>query len=163
MSIYAVGDLQGCLEPLKCLLDKVNFSPEHDKLWCAGDIINRGPDSLETLRYVYNLGNACITVLGNHDLHLLAIAYGDAQLKPSDTLQEILEAPDALLLLDWLRHQPLLYHENGYTLVHAGIPPQWTLSKAQSLAKEVEQVLRYGDYLGYFQHMYGNYPDIWGR
>lgn len=161
MSTYVIGDLQGCLKPLLCLLDKVQFNPKRDMLWCTGDLINRGPESLATLRYIYRLGNTCITVLGNHDLHLLAVAFANAPQKRSDTLQEILDAPDAGELLHWLRQRPLIHHQHGYTLVHAGIAPQWSIAEALSYAGEVETVLRSDDFASFLQAMYGNQPDIW--
>lgn len=161
MTVYAVGDLQGCLEPLLCLLDEVAFNPSRDTLWCTGDLVNRGPASLETLRFIHGLGNACVTVLGNHDLHLLAIAYGQAKCKRSDTLDEILAAPDRDKLLEWLRHQPLVHYENGYTLVHAGIAPQWSLDEAISLAGEVHNILQGDEPESFFAHMYGNTPARW--
>ena len=132
MTTYAVGDLQGCLEPLQCLLQQVDFSPSRDCLWLAGDLVNRGPQSLEALRYVRDLGSSAVTVLGNHDLHLLAVAHNIERLKKSDTLQPILDAPDRAELIDWLRLQKLIHHdsERETTMVHAGIPPQWTVAKA---------------------------------
>lgn len=163
MAIYAVGDLQGCLEPLKKLLDEVNFCPSNDQLWSTGDVINRGPQSLDTLRFVHQLGDAFRMVLGNHDLHLLAVAHNGGNLKPSDTLTEILEAPDRDTLLGWLQQQPLLINDHGYTMVHAGIPPQWSLKKAKRLAAEVEAVLQ-SDQAGlYFDTMYGNQPARWDK
>lgn len=161
MTIYAVGDLQGCLQPLKCLLNDVGFNPAKDTLWCTGDLINRGPESLETLRFIYSLGDACVTVLGNHDLHLLAVAYTNAPQKRSDTLNEILAAPDAGQLLQWLRRQPLIHHEHDYTLVHAGIAPQWSLAEAIERAAEVETVLRSDHYRDFLSNMYGNKPKKW--
>ncbi|HEY9033321.1 MAG TPA: symmetrical bis(5'-nucleosyl)-tetraphosphatase [Pseudomonadales bacterium] len=161
MAIYAVGDLQGCLTPLQCLLEQVQFDPARDTLWCTGDLVNRGPQSLETLRFVYSLGDACVTVLGNHDLHLLAVAAGKAKCKRGDTLDTILDAPDRHSLLDWLRRRPLLHHQHGYTLVHAGIAPQWTLEQAMQLAGEVEQALRGDNSDDFFAHMYGNSPRKW--
>ena len=161
MTIYAVGDLQGCLEPLRCLLEKVNFKPQVDQLWAAGDVVNRGPQSLETLRYVKALGPAFRMVLGNHDLHLLAAARGIKHLNPKDTLQEILDADDRDELLSWLQQQPLLISAHGYTMVHAGIPPHWNLSTAQSMAKKVETVLRSDRADLFFENMYGNYPSSW--
>jgi bis(5'-nucleosyl)-tetraphosphatase (symmetrical) len=161
MSTYVVGDLQGCLQPLLCLLEQVAFNPQKDKLWCTGDLVNRGPESLAALRFIHSLGDACITVLGNHDLHLLAVAYGNASLKPADTLQEILDAPDSSILLDWLRHQPLIHHENNFTLVHAGIAPQWSVSEAMQYAHEVETALRSENFTDFLNHMYGNQPDVW--
>lgn len=161
MSIYAVGDLQGCLTPLQDLLQQASFNPQKDQLWCAGDVVNRGPESLPALRFLYQMRDCCTVTLGNHDLHLLAVAYGGAQTKKSDTLDDILNAPDRDELLHWLRQQPLLHQGQGYTMVHAGIAPQWSLKKAIKLAREVETVLRGKHYLHYFQHLYGNTPDIW--
>lgn len=161
MTIYAVGDIQGCYKPLISLLETVNFNPEHDQLWCAGDVINRGPDSLKTLRYLYSIKDSCTMVLGNHDLHLLGIAYGNATLKRADTVQDILNAPDAEELLQWLRFQPLLHHQHNFTLVHAGIPPQWSIADALARAQEVEAVLQGDHYKDFFLHMYGNQPDHW--
>lgn len=161
MATYAVGDIQGCLDSLKCLLNEVRFDTTTDQLWCVGDLINRGPQCLETLRFIHGLGDNCKTVLGNHDLHLLAVAFSDASLKPSDTLQSILSADDADELLHWLRQQPLMHYQDGYALVHAGINPQWSIQQALAMASEVEAVLRGDDYQNYFQYMYGNQPDQW--
>ena len=124
MSTYVVGDIQGCLQPLKCLLADVNFNPETDVLWSVGDIVNRGPQSLETLRLFSRMRHSLVMVLGNHDLHLLAVAAGVREAGPTDTLEEILNAPDREELLGWLAQQPLIHREYGHTLVHAGIPPQ---------------------------------------
>lgn len=124
MTTYAVGDLQGCLEPLKCLLKQVAFDPAHDRLWLVGDLVNRGPQSLETLRFLYGMRESLVCVLGNHDLHLLAAANNIERLKKSDTLREILEAPDATDLLEWLRQQKLMHYDEqrDVAMVHAGIP-----------------------------------------
>lgn len=124
MAVYAVGDLQGCLDPLKCLLERVAFDPTKDRLWLVGDLVNRGPQSLETLRFLYAMRESVVSVLGNHDLHLLAVAHKSERLKKSDTLREILEAPDREPLLDWLRRLPLLHYDEQrkVALVHAGIP-----------------------------------------
>lgn len=163
MATYAVGDLQGCLKPLKKLLADVNFSPIKDTLWLTGDLVNRGPESLETLRFIYAMRNSVVTVLGNHDLHLLAVAHDQKKMSRSDTLKEILAADDCRILLDWLRQQPLLHHDSnlGYTMVHAGIPPMWSLSQTQQLAAEVESVLRSKSYESYLATMYGNEPSQW--
>lgn len=163
MATYAVGDLQGCLEPLKKLLTKVNFNVATDKLWLTGDLINRGPQSLEALRFIYAMRDNVITVLGNHDLHLLAVAHDQRKVGRGDTLDEILAAPDCQLLLEWLRRQPLLHHDKvlGYTMVHAGIPPMWDLAQAQQRAAEVESVLRSKNYQNYLATMYGNEPSVW--
>jgi len=163
MTIYAVGDLQGCLEPLLCLLEKVNFNPREDQLWAAGDIVNRGPQSLETLRYVKSLGPAFRMVLGNHDLHLLAASRGIKRLNPKDTLQEILDASDRNELLDWLQQQPLLISAHGYVMVHAGIPPHWDLPTAQFMASKVEAVLHSENANLFFENMYGNDPSSWSE
>jgi len=164
MSTYAIGDIQGCQQELLSLLDEVNFDEEKDRLWFTGDLVNRGPNSLETLRFVKNLGDRAITVLGNHDLHLLAIANGQASyMHKGDTLKEILEASDKDELLTWLRQCPLLHEDEntGFIMVHAGLAPQWTISQAKTFALEVELVLRGNNYTEFFAHMYGNEPDTW--
>lgn len=166
MTTYAVGDLQGCLEPLQRLLQRVDFSPSRDCLWLAGDLVNRGPASLEALRFVRNLGSSGVTVLGNHDLHLLAVAYDVGRLKRADTLKPILDAPDRADLIDWLRQQKIIHHdaEREATMVHAGIPPQWTMDKALRRAAEVEQALRDDAMLPLFlDGMYGNQPAKWNK
>jgi len=164
VSVYAIGDLQGCFDELKELLDKINFDESNDQLWFTGDLVNRGPKSLECLRFVKALGDNAVTVLGNHDLHLLAIANGQEQfMRKADTLQSILTAFDREELLSWLRQCPLLHHDSdlGFTLIHAGLPPQWNLELATTCAKEVETVLSGNNYIDYFAEMYGNQPDSW--
>lgn len=163
MATYAIGDVQGCFEELQLLLNKVAFNPQTDNLWFVGDLVNRGKKSLETLRFIKGLGEHAISVLGNHDLHLLAIVYGDAQHKGCDTLDSLLAAPDRDELCDWLRHCPLLHHDEtlGYTLVHAGIFPEWTLAVAQQCARELEAVLQSSQCRDYFLNMYGNHPHHW--
>lgn len=161
MSTYVVGDIQGCLQPLKCLLRKVRFDPAKDVLWSAGDVVNRGPKSLKTLRFLYNMRDSLVMVLGNHDLHLLGVAAGVRPPHRGDTFDKLLAAPDRDVLLHWLVQQPLIHHEHGYTLVHAGIPPQWSVAEAMSYAHEVEAVLRSPDCLAFFQAMYGNEPAVW--
>ncbi len=165
MATYAVGDLQGCLTPLRCLLGEVKFNPRKDRLWLAGDIVNRGPESLDTLRYVYNLGGAVTAVLGNHDLHLLAVAHGFRLPGRGDTLSHILTAPDREQLLAWLRQQPLIHHDPqlGFTMVHAGIPPQWSLKKALKRAAELQEVIRGDDFYAFLATMYGNRPSCWDK
>ena len=161
---FAVGDLQGCLKPLQCLLQRVAFDPAVDRLWLVGDLVNRGPQSLETLRFLFAMRHALVCVLGNHDLHLLAVAHNIERLKRGDTLREILAAPDAAELLDWLRQQPLLHFDEARNtaLVHAGIPPQWGIRKALRRASEVEQALRDDARLPLFlDGMYGNEPARW--
>jgi bis(5'-nucleosyl)-tetraphosphatase (symmetrical) len=161
MSIYAIGDIQGCHAELQQLLQQIHFDPVQDKLWLVGDLVNRGPDSLHVLRLVKSLGDSAITVLGNHDLHLLAVAAGVAELHRSDTLDEVLNAPDRDELLTWLRQQRLLHTQDGYVLVHAGLLPQWSVKQAASLAREVEDVLRGDDYATFLARMYGNAPHNW--
>ncbi|MCP4474316.1 MAG: symmetrical bis(5'-nucleosyl)-tetraphosphatase [Gammaproteobacteria bacterium] len=163
MSTYAVGDIQGCFRELEALLAKINFSPKQDKLWLAGDLVNRGPQSLATLRFAKALADHCQIVLGNHDLHLLAVAETGRELNEKDTLQEILDAPDRDELLNWLRQQPLLFHDAtlNYTMVHAAILPTWDLTTARTHAKEVESVLQGDHYRTLLSHLYGNEPDLW--
>ncbi|BBT14553.1 bis(5'nucleosyl)-tetraphosphatase ApaH [Pseudomonas sp. SLBN-26] len=164
MTTYAVGDLQGCLDPLKCLLDRVAFDPARDRLWLVGDLVNRGPKSLETLRFLFAMRDSVTCVLGNHDLHLLAVAHNVERLKKSDTLREIIEAPDAGDLLDWLRRQKLVHYDEArdIAMVHAGIPPMWTLAKALKRAAEVEEALLDDARLPLFlEGMYGNDPACW--
>lgn len=162
MATYAIGDVQGCLQPLENLLQKINFS-QADKLWFTGDLVNRGPQSLATLRYIKNLGAQQQIVLGNHDLHLLACAQQKHVGWPEDTLTDILTAPDRIDLLEWLSAQPLLHHDAklGFTLVHAGFAAHWDLATAQRLAKEVETVLQSEARGEFLQHMYGNQPNQW--
>ena len=159
-NIYAIGDVQGCFAELQALLELIQFNDKTDQLWFTGDVVNRGPQSLEVLRFIYHLGDHAITVLGNHDLHLLAIATGARKPSSYDTIDTILQAPDREELLAWLQHCPLLYHHVDYTIVHAGIPPQWSLSQAQSLAKEVEPALQ-KNAIEFFKNIYGNNPDTW--
>ncbi|MCR8922318.1 symmetrical bis(5'-nucleosyl)-tetraphosphatase [Dasania sp. GY-MA-18] len=163
MTRYAVGDLQGCLKPLQCLLQRVNFDPQQDQLWLVGDLINRGPDSLATLRFLKNLGPCTRIVLGNHDLHFLAVAYGTTTPRPHDTLDELLQAPDKDELVAWLIQQPLMYRDpsGDYCMSHAGISPLWTISQAESYAREVEQILQSSKAVDFFNNMYGNKPAGW--
>ena len=163
MATYAVGDLQGCFSELEQLLEAVSFNPEKDQLWLAGDLVNRGPESLEVLRFASGMGDRVRCVLGNHDLHLLAVAYSGARLKRSDTLQKILDAPDRERLLYWLRHQPLFHYDKklGFVMSHAGIPPIWDLQQTLCYAGEVESVLQGDAYINYFENMYGNKPSKW--
>ena len=165
MATYVVGDLQGWLTPLEKLLASVKFNLDKDKLWVVGDMVNRGPESLESLRYLYYLRDNLEVVLGNHDLHLLAVAAGYKKASSSDTLSEILSAPDRDVLLDWVRQQKLIHHDKalGYTMVHAGIPPQWSVKKAIKRAQEVESVLRSDQVLEYLSHLYGNEPSQWHK
>lgn len=143
------------------LLDKIRFDAARDRLWFVGDLVNRGPDSLAILRFVKNLGDRAITVLGNHDLHLLMVAEGCAKPLKNDTLQEVLEAPDRKELLDWLRCQRMMYASDGFVMVHAGLLPSWSVEKALSLAREVEDALRGENYRELVERMYGNHPPQW--
>jgi len=163
MSTYVIGDVQGCFVELKKLLEKIAFDADNDTLWFTGDLVNRGPQSLDVLRFVKALGNQHRVVLGNHDLHLLAIAYGARELHRHDTLADILTAPDRDELLDWLRHCPLLHYDQQtqFVMTHAGLAPMWNLKKAQKLAQEVERVLCGDQFISFLQHMYGNEPDRW--
>jgi len=163
MSTYVVGDVQGCLDPLKDLLKQVEFDRQKDTLWSVGDIINRGPKCLKTLRFFYKMRDCVEMVLGNHDLHLLAVAAGVRKAHRSDTFDKILKAPDREELLGWLLYQPLLHQGHGYTMVHAGIPPQWTLDQAAGYAREVEAVLRSPQCTDFLAAMYGNEPAVWSE
>lgn len=161
MATYAVGDIQGCLQPLKHLLKQVQFNPDRDTLWSVGDIVNRGPKCLKTLRFLYDMRDNLVMVLGNHDLHLLAVAAGVRAPSVSDTFSKILAAPDRDKLLNWLTHRPLLHYEHGHTMVHAGIPPQWSIEDAMRYAWEVEAVLQSPDCIKFLKAMYGNEPAVW--
>ena len=160
MTRYAIGDVQGCCDELRALLARIGFTADRDRLWLVGDLVNRGPQSLETLRFVRALGDNAVVVLGNHDLHLLAIACGRHGARRSDTLDDILQAPDRNALLEWLATRPLAHFEAGDLMVHAGVVPQWTVETTLQLAREVESALR-GDPRHLFDHMYGDEPDRW--
>ena len=161
MSTYAIGDVQGCYDQLRRLLDVLRFDPAHDTLWLVGDLVNRGPQSLETLRFVRDLGECAVTVLGNHDLHLLVVAGGVRKPHRGDTLDAVLQAPDRDELLDWLRRRKLMHADAGYAMVHAGLLPQWSIERALALAGEVESRLQGGDYPELLLNMYGNEPAQW--
>lgn len=163
MSTYAIGDLQGCLEPLQRLLEQIQFDPAIDRLWIAGDIVNRGPSSLETLRFLYELRTSVIPVLGNHDLHFLAVAFGHKRKSSFDTLEELLKAEDCRELIEWLRQCKLLHRDTqmGFTMVHAGIPPIWSMEQAEAHAREVEAVLQSNQLDDFLSQMYGNKPMRW--
>lgn len=165
MSTYAIGDLQGCYTELQDLLNKINFDETNDQLWFVGDLVNRGPESLKCLRFVKSLEKNAKTVLGNHDLHLLAIANKVRKPHRNDTLDEILNADDAEALLYWIRHLPLLVHDKelNFTMIHAGLPPQWSLKKARKLANETENILQSDQFTDFIHNMYGNQPDIWSE
>jgi bis(5'-nucleosyl)-tetraphosphatase (symmetrical) len=163
LSTYVVGDIQGCLQPLKCLLKRVEFNADRDMLWSVGDVVNRGPKCLKTLRFLHGMRDNLVMVLGNHDLHLMAVSAGVRRPNRSDTFDKILAAKDRQELINWLHQQPLLHREHGFTMVHAGIPPQWTIDEAAGYAREVEAVLRSERCVEFFQHMYGNEPDKWSE
>lgn len=161
MATYAIGDIQGCYDPLQHLLAQIEFNPLHDQLWFVGDLVNRGPQSLEVLRFIKDLGAAAITVLGNHDLHLLALAEGFGRVHKGDTLEAVFAAPDRDELLHWLRHQRLAWREDDYLMVHAGVWPDWTADDTMRLAAEAEAALQGDDYRAFFAQMYGNAPPVW--
>lgn len=164
MAVYAIGDLQGCYDPFRHLLDEIRYDPDKDTLWLVGDLVNRGPKSLKTLRFVRSLGDSAITVLGNHDLHLLALAAGQVRLgNRFSTLRKILDAPDRQELIDWLRHRPLAHYDAsiGTMLVHAGTHPSWSVKKTLARAAEVEEELQGKKYQHVLGKMYGNTPAAW--
>jgi bis(5'-nucleosyl)-tetraphosphatase (symmetrical) len=162
MAVYAIGDVQGCFTTLKTLLDRINYDSARDTLWFTGDLVDRGPDSLEVLRFVKNLGDHAVVVLGNHDLHLLAVSAGAATAKPHNTFQSTLNAPDRQELMEWLAARPLLHHDTdlGFTMVHAGLLPQWDLAEAKRLAREVESAMADSPET-IFKHLFGDRPDQW--
>jgi bis(5'-nucleosyl)-tetraphosphatase (symmetrical) len=161
MATYAIGDIQGCGDELRRLVDAFAFDPARDRIWFVGDLVNRGPKSLETLRFVHGLGERAVTVLGNHDLHLLVVAEGLGKPRHDDTLSDVLAAPDRDELLAWLRMRPLLHREGEYLMVHAGLLPAWDEARAEALAREVEQALRSDAYRDFLEHLYGSKPDRW--
>jgi bis(5'-nucleosyl)-tetraphosphatase (symmetrical) len=163
MATYAIGDIQGCFTALKNLLDHINFDPSNDTLWFTGDLVNRGPQSLETLRFVKSLGPQHRTVLGNHDLHLLALAHNAHAGWHDDTLQSVLTAPDKDELLTWLAQQPLIHYdvEFDYCMAHAGLASTWDLATAMVLSNEVSRMIQSSQAGEFYQNMYGNQPDYW--
>lgn len=165
MAVYCIGDIQGCNDELQALLRRLAFDPGRDRLWLTGDLVNRGPGSLEVLRFVKSLGDQASIVLGNHDIHLLAVWTGAARANPNDTLHQILEAPDADTLLHWLRTQPLMQedHTLGYVMLHAGLYPGWGLDQARAYAREAELALSGEHYPELFRHMYGSEPSRWSE
>lgn len=164
MSTYAIGDIQGCYDELMTLLDTIGYDSANDQLWFAGDLVNRGTRSVDVLRFVRSLGDRAICVLGNHDLHLLAVHAGIKKSRSED-LNNIFRAEDGEELLDWLRHQPLLHYDEalGYVMVHAGLAPQWDLVTAQRLAQELQNVLRGDNYREFLANMYGDKPALWNE
>ena len=162
MATYAIGDIQGCFTSLMALLKRVDFDPARDRLWLVGDLVNRGPDSLRTLRFVRELGPAAVTVLGNHDLYLLMVAYGAVRSRgKDDTIQAVLDAPDRDALLGWLRTRPLMHVEDGFAMVHAGLLPNWTVTQARALAREVEGALAGPYHADLLHNMWGSEPAAW--
>ncbi len=161
MSTYAIGDVQGCADELQDLLERCRFDPSRDRLWFVGDLVNRGPKSLEVLRFVRNLGKRAEVVLGNHDLHLVCLFEGVAKRRQDDTLDSVLGASDARELVDWLRVRPLMHVKGGFAMVHAGVLPQWSVKRALALAHEAESALRAPGYLDFLSHLYGSKPDLW--
>ena len=163
MAVYAIGDVQGCYSDLRRLLDHLDFDDTADTLWFCGDLVNRGLESLETLRFVKGLGDAAVTVLGNHDLHLLALYHSGKARPKNDTLFAVLNSHDTDELIAWLQMRPLLHRDKALSkvLVHAGIHPDWPVSQALDYAAEVEQVLQGADCQLFFANMYGDQPDQW--
>jgi bis(5'-nucleosyl)-tetraphosphatase (symmetrical) len=160
MANYAIGDVQGCYDELQALLAELAFG-ERDQLWFVGDLVNRGPKSLEVLRFVRALGDRAVVVLGNHDLHLVTQHEGFERPRADDTFQDVLAAADRRELVDWLRCRPLMHAANGFVLVHAGLLPQWSIGQALSLAREAERALARASYRDFLAHMYGNQPAKW--
>ena len=165
MAIYAIGDVQGCYSELSRLLEKISFDPAKDQLWFCGDLVNRGPESLQTLQFVKSLGDRAISVLGNHDLHLLALHHGVHKVRDASYLQQVLDSPERDELMAWLQGLPILHYDELHNalLVHAGIHPEWDLSKALKLASEVETILRGKHAAKFLSKMYGNKPTIWSN
>jgi bis(5'-nucleosyl)-tetraphosphatase (symmetrical) len=160
MATYAIGDVQGCFDELRQLLARLSFT-ERDRLWFVGDLVNRGPQSLEVLRFARALGSRAVVVLGNHDLHLVTQHEGFERPRADDTFQDVLAAPDRRELVDWLRARPLMHAADGYALVHAGLLPQWSIARALELAREVEGALAAPDYRDFLANMYGSEPGRW--
>ncbi|MBE9568868.1 MAG: symmetrical bis(5'-nucleosyl)-tetraphosphatase [Proteobacteria bacterium] len=163
MATYAIGDVQGCYDELRALLTQIKYNSDRDQLWFCGDLVNRGPKSLKTLRFIRSLEANALTVLGNHDLHLLATAYDHQKPGKKDTFDSLLKADDADQLFYWLRHQPLIHHdkEKDISLLHAGIHPQWSIKKALKLSREVEAILQSDQHINFYKHMYGDKPLNW--
>lgn len=161
MSTYAIGDIQGCYDPLCRLLEHLQFDPSEDRLWFVGDLVNRGPQSLDVLRFVRDLGEAALAVLGNHDLHLVMQAEGYGKANNEDTLGEVLAAPDCGELMAWLRSLPLFHSDGRYAVVHAGLLPAWSITKAQALSDEARAALSASDYRDFLAHMWGSEPTGW--
>ncbi|GAB4168321.1 MAG: symmetrical bis(5'-nucleosyl)-tetraphosphatase [Rhodocyclaceae bacterium] len=161
MSTYAIGDIQGCFTALENLLGEIGFSPARDRLWLVGDLVNRGPQSVEVLRFVRSLGESAVTVLGNHDLHLVMLSEGYGRWHAEDTVAQVLEAPDRNELLGWLRGLPLFHHEDDYAMVHAGLLPAWDVPCAEDLAAELHEALVANEYRDLLAHLWGSEPAAW--
>jgi len=161
MATYVLGDIQGCYDELRALLAELRFDRGHDRLWFVGDLVNRGPKSLEVLRFVKALGDRAVVVLGNHDLHLVTQHEGLTRPRKDDSFQDVLAACDASELVAWLRTRPMMHVQAGYAMVHAGLLPQWSVQKSVSLGKEVEAALRAPDYRDFLRNLYGSTPDQW--
>ncbi|MDO4907319.1 symmetrical bis(5'-nucleosyl)-tetraphosphatase [Neisseria sp.] len=161
MAHYAIGDIQGCYDEFTALLATIGFNHGTDTLWLTGDIVNRGPKSVEALQFAMKHESSIQTVLGNHDLHLLAVSYGFGRIKRGDTIASVLEHPDSKKMLGWLQARPLLVQNDTHVLVHAGLLPEWSVEQAAGLAREVETELQSGDARGYFANMYGDKPRRW--
>jgi bis(5'-nucleosyl)-tetraphosphatase (symmetrical) len=154
MATYAIGDIQGCFSALERLIQQLQFDPINDRLWFVGDLVNRGPDSASVLRYIKNLGESVVTVLGNHDLHLLAVAAGCVPMREKDTVQDVLTAPDRDDLLEWVRHRPVIYREGDFLMIHAGLLPEWSAGDAANCAHEVHTMLQSADYRTFLAALY---------
>lgn len=161
MATYAIGDIQGCFTSFTHLLEQIGFNSARDRLWLVGDLINRGPDSIAVLRWAQQHDAALHVVLGNHDLHVLAVAEGFIDAHHSDTLQALLAVPDRDELLTWLRGRSMAHAEDDFLMVHAGVLPQWDRQQTLELAQEVEEALRGSGYRDFLAHMYGNHPNHW--
>lgn len=161
MSTYAIGDVHGCYEPLMRLLDEIKFDETQDRLWFVGDLVNGGPDTLGVLRWMLAHDSVVTAVLGNHDLHMLAVAAGAQKKSGKDNFLPVLDAPDAAELMEWLRHRPLIHREGDYLMVHAGLLPHWTVEQAEELARAIEKRLRGKRYIKFLRKMYGNSPRKW--
>ena len=161
MATYAIGDVQGCYDELQALLGRVGFDRARDRLWLVGDLVNRGPKSLEVLRFVKDLGDASVVVLGNHDLHLVSQHEGFESKRKDDSFSDVLGAPDARELVGWLRTRPMMHAEGNWAMVHAGLLPQWTIQRALALGREVESALASPGYREFLAHMYGSTPTEW--
>lgn len=161
MAIYCVGDIHGCFNELKQLLRKIDFSPSTDTLYILGDLINRGANSVEVLRYLMTLEGSAHCILGNHDIHTLAVATGVRNMHQQDTISQILHAPDANILLHWLRHQPLALYAHQCLMVHAGVQPSWDTTQTMYCAGEVSQLLRNANWRGHLKEIFGNDPAVW--